>query len=122
MNVKGEFHNCNIDTDCTVDETIYSEIDVNNLDLTEPTKFTQVEIDKLENVEIEEIANDDSEILNLKNNFLPKGLFPLEDIFDSNDVARKPKMEPLRSNIEECNIGTIQKPKLIKLSKKLPQK
>ena len=30
-------------------------------------------------------------------------------------------MEPLRSDIEECNIGTEQRPKLIKLSKALPQ-
>ena len=29
-------------------------------------------------------------------------------------------MEPLRSNIEECNIGTEEKPMLIKLSKALP--
>jgi len=28
-------------------------------------------------------------------------LAPLEDIFDYNDVARKPKMDPLRSYIEE---------------------
>ena len=89
--------------------------------MTEPTKFTQAEIDKLENVDIEEIADDDSEILNLKNNFLPKGLAPLGDLFFSNYVAIKPKMEPLRSEIEECNIGTEQKPKLIKLSKALSQ-
>ena len=61
--------------------------------------------------------NDDLDILNLKNNFLPKRLVPLEDLFDSNDVARKPKMEPLRTNIEEVNIGTKDKPKLIKYQK-----
>lgn len=49
------------------------------------------------------------EILNLKINFFPKGLVPLEDLFDSNDVARKPKKEPLRTEIEECNIGTEEK-------------
>jgi len=63
----------------------------------------------LEKVEIEEIMNDDPEILNLKNNFVP-----LEDLFDSKDVARKQKMEPLRVDIEECNMGTEEKPKLIK--------
>ena len=81
MNVEGEFHSCNIDTGCTVDDKIDSEIDVNNLDFTKPTKFTQVEIDKLEKAEISELADDDSNILNLKNNFFPKGLSPLEDIF-----------------------------------------
>ena len=28
-----------------------------------------------------------------KNNFLPKGLTPLEDLFDSNDILKKLKME-----------------------------
>ena len=46
------------------------------------------------------MMNDDPEILNLKDNFLPKGLVPLEDLFDSNDVGRKPKIEPLRVDIE----------------------
>ena len=99
MNAEGEFHNCNIDTEYTIDDKIDSEIDVNNLDFTKPTKFTQVELDNLGKVEIEELEDDDSDILNLKDNFLPKGLAPLEDIFDSNDVLRKPNMEPLRSNI-----------------------
>jgi hypothetical protein len=44
----------------------------------------------------------------------------LEDLFDSNDVPRKPKMEPLKADIEECNIGTEENPKLIKLIKSLP--
>ena len=119
MNIEGEFQNCNIDTDCTVDNIINSEIDINALDVNKPTKFTKVEIYNLEKVEIEEIINDDSEILNLKNNFLPKELVSLKDLFDSNDVARKPKMEHLRADIEECNIGTEEKPKLIKISKAL---
>lgn len=104
MNAEGEFKNCNIDTDCTVDNIINSEIDINALDVDKPTKFTKVEINNLEKLEIEEIIIDDSEILNLKNSFFPKGLVPLEDLFDSNDVAIKPKMDPLRSDIEECNI------------------
>ena len=29
-------------------------------------------------------------------------------------------MEPLKSDIEECNIGSVEHPKLIKLSKSLP--
>jgi len=120
MNVEGEFQNSNIDTYCTLDNIINSEIDINSLNIDRPTKFTKVELDNLEKVEIEEIMNDDSEILNLKNNFLPKGLVPLEDLFDSNDVARKPKMEHLRADIEECNIGTEEKSKLIKISKELP--
>ena len=60
MNNEGEFQNCKIDTDCTIENNIESNIDVNILDIAKPTKFTRVEIDSLENVEIEEIMNDDS--------------------------------------------------------------
>jgi len=35
-------------------------------------------------------------------------------------VAKKPKIEPTRSTVEECNIGTKEKPKIVKLSKSLP--
>jgi hypothetical protein len=51
---------------------------------------------------------------------LPTGLAPLEDIFDSNDLSKKPKMQPINAEIEECNIGTIENPKMIKLSRTLP--
>lgn len=119
MNNEGEFQNWKIDTDCKIDNNIESSLDVNILDIIKPTKFTRVEIDSLENVELEEIMNNDLEILNLKNNFLPKGLVPLQDLSDSNYVARKPKMEPLREAIEEVNIGTEDKPKLIKIPKAL---
>lgn len=44
----------------------------------------------------------------------------MEKLFDSNDIPKKPKMEPLKADIEECNIGTLENPKLIKLSKSLP--
>ena len=107
MNNEDEFHNCKIDTDCTLDQDLDSEIGLNNFDVNKvkfarPTKFSQSDIDNLERVEIDEIIYDESEILNLKDNFFPKGLTPLEDLFDSNDVARKPKMEPLRSDIENA--------------------
>jgi len=71
-------------------------------------------------MEIDEVIDDETEVINLKDNFLPKGLTPLEDLFNSNDIPKKPKMEPLKSDIEECNIGSEENPKLIKLSKSLP--
>ena len=96
-------------------------LDVNRIKFDKPTIFSQDDIDSLEKVEIEEIIDDETNILNLRDNFLSKGLTPLEELFDSNDVAIKTKMEPVRSDIEECNIGTELKPKTIKLSKILPQ-
>ena len=50
---------------------------------------------------------------------LAKGLVPLEELFDFNDVAKKPKLEPIETEVQECNIGNEQKPKMIKLSKTL---
>jgi len=71
-------------------------------------------------MDIDEMINEETKVINLEDNFLPKGLTPLEDLFYSNEVPRKPKMELLRSNIEECNIGAHESPKMIKLSKSLP--
>ena len=74
----------------------------------------------LQSVNIDEIISEETDVINLNDNFLPKGLTPLEYLFDSNDVPRKPKMQHLRSNIQECNIGIDKNPKLIKISKSLP--
>jgi hypothetical protein len=45
----------------------------------------------------------------------------LEYIFDSNDVAKSPKVAPREDEVEECNIGTEKDPKVIKISKNLTQ-
>jgi hypothetical protein len=60
------------------------------------------------------------DVLHLKSNVLPRGLVPLEDLFDFNDVAKKPKIEASGKEVEDCNIGTEEKPKMVKLSKSLP--
>ena len=41
---------------------------------------------------------------------------------DQNDVARTPGVVPTEAEVEYFNIGTTQHPKLIKISKKLPEK
>jgi hypothetical protein len=46
-------------------------------------------------------------------------MVPLENIFDSNDVSRSPKVAPRDDEVEECNIGTEEDPKVIKISKSL---
>ena len=43
----------------------------------------------------------------------------MEELFEFNDVARKPKLEPVETEVEECNIGSEIKPMMIKLSKTL---
>lgn len=57
--------------------------------------------------------------LQLKNNCIPIGLVPLEELFDNNDVANNRKVSPNDSEVEDCNIGTKTNPKIIKLSKAL---
>eukprot|EP00253_Pinus_taeda_P002880 PITA_02880 len=77
---------------------------------------------KLKQADFHEIIEEESEVIELKDNFLPTGLTPLEDIFDSNDIPKKPKMQPINAEIKECNIGTTENPKMIKLSRTLPPK
>ena len=55
-----------------------------------------------------------------KDESLPTDLVPLEELFYFNDVAKKKKLEPVDTEVEECNIGSELKPKMIKLSKTLP--
>lgn len=61
----------------------------------------------------------DHEITQLKNNCIPKGLVPLEKLFDSNDVAKSLGVKPSHEDVEDVNIGTKQEPKLVKICKKL---
>jgi hypothetical protein len=44
---------------------------------------------------------------------------PLEKLFDENDVAKNPKITASEEDVEDCNIGTEEKPKMVKLSKTL---
>ena len=59
------------------------------------------------------------DIIQLKNNFIPRGLIPLEIFFYQNDVAKNPKVKPTKNAVEDRNIGTQENPKIVNLSKKL---
>jgi ribonuclease HI len=58
----------------------------------------------------------DHHIVQLPSNHIPKGLVPLERLFDRNDVAEKGKVSNEDVDIAECNIGTEEDPKFVKLS------
>jgi hypothetical protein len=62
----------------------------------------------------------EADVLHLKSNVLPRGLVPLEDLFDSNDVAKKLKIEANGQEVEDYNIWTEEKPRIFKPSKSLP--
>lgn len=125
LTLKEEFSNTNIDTS-TIGETdqmdrIETSISAKTTDLIlHPTIFTNKELQELKETNFDEISEGEFKAIELNDNFLPTSLTPLEDIFYSNDIPRKPKIQPLNTEIEDCNIGTEHNPKMIKLSKALP--
>jgi hypothetical protein len=48
---------------------------------------------------------------------LPKGIFPLENLFDQNDIYKGKPSNKISDEIIECNIGTEESLKLIKFGK-----
>lgn len=87
-----------------------------------------------EGVEIEELSTKkpqhetkllthlgDKEIIQLKYNSFPKGLVPLEELFDHNDVSKTPRVVPSKTEVEDFNIGTTNDPKLTNISKNYPE-
>jgi len=61
----------------------------------------------------------DHHIVQLPSNHIPKGLVPLERLFDINDVAVKVKGSTKSADVTECNLGTEEDPKYVKLSSSL---
>jgi ribonuclease HI len=60
---------------------------------------------------------DNHHIVQFPSNHIPKGLVPLEILFDRNDVAVKGKISNEDVDVAECNIGTEEDPKFVKLSR-----
>ena len=89
LELSGEFVNTLID-----DESADSE---NLLDV-EGNEEGIVETEKLR------ISLGGKDIVQLKSNHIPRGLIPLEKLFDHNDVARYPQMKPIEDVVEEKNI------------------
>ena len=124
LTLEEEFSSTNIDGDAVSEfdtNQIETEILVENAtQMLHPMKLTKEEIQDLKEIDVDEIIEGESEIINLKDNHLPKRLTPLEDLFDFNDIPKKPQMEPLKVDIEDYNIGTKENSKMVKLSKSLP--
>jgi hypothetical protein len=58
-------------------------------------------------------------IVQLPSNHIPRGLVPLERLFDRNDVSLKGEVSEDDAGTIQCNIGTESEPKLVKLSRSL---
>jgi ribonuclease HI len=61
----------------------------------------------------------DHHIIKLPSNHIPKGLIPLERLFDGNDVEVKGRVSGDDADTTECNIGTPEEPKFVQLSRNL---
>jgi hypothetical protein len=49
-------------------------------------------------------------------------LIPLERLFDQNDIPTKSTLQPQPEEVEDCNIGTKEESRMVKISKFLPPK
>ena len=71
---------------------------------------------------MEEIVEDEiagHKIIELKSNFIPKCLVPLERIFLKDDTPLKPVVQSSEENVVDCNIGSVEHPKMVKILKAL---
>ena len=97
---------------------------MDNEQIPETEMTYSADINHSENLFKEELIDNsdqkDLEVLQCKNDTIPRGLTPLEHLFDFNDVAKEPRMEPMETDVEEHNIGSLAEPKMIKLSSTLP--
>jgi ribonuclease HI len=60
-------------------------------------------------------------IVQLPSNHIPRGLVPLERLFDRNDVSLKGETSEDDTGTIQCNIGTESEPKFVKLSRSLTE-
>jgi hypothetical protein len=88
-------------------------------------KFSALHIDQDPDLEgdprpeefLNKIAN--HQIIQLPNNHILRGLVPLERLFDGNDVPVKGKVSNEDAETTECNIGSQEEPRFVKLSNSL---
>jgi hypothetical protein len=66
---------------------------------------------------VNKIAN--HQIFQLPSNHIPRGLVPLERLFDGNDVPVKGKVSNEDADTTKCNIGSQEEPRFVKLSSSL---
>ena len=62
----------------------------------------------------------EKDIIQLSKNSIPKGLVPLEELFDNNDVAKSPGVKPNGEEVQDVNIRIEKDSKVVKVANKLP--
>jgi hypothetical protein len=76
-----------------------------------------IEGDPHPEVFLNKIAN--HQIIQLPSNHISRGLVPLERLFDGNNVAVKGRVSDEDADTAECNIGSQEEPRFVKLSSSL---
>ena len=91
-------------------------------------EFSNMEIDDNEEEETENIVENKwedemagSRVLQLKGNVIPRGLVPLERLFNKDDIPLQPNKVVEENQVEDLNLGTYSDPKIVKLSKRVPE-
>jgi hypothetical protein len=88
-------------------------------------EFSAFHIDEDDDTENSPHANvflnkiDNHHIVQFHSNHIPKGLVPLERLFNINDVVVKVKGSIDNVDVTECNVGKEEDPKYFKLSSSL---
>jgi hypothetical protein len=59
-------------------------------------------------------------MLLLKNNQIPRGLIPLERLFEQDDIPLKSTLRPQPEEVKDYNVEINEDPKMVKISKYLP--
>lgn len=93
LQFKDEFEDDSIDLESELENQMVIHFDVEiQLDNSDVNINIKEVVNKLKLLEIDP-KKEDFETLQLKDNILPRVLVPLEELFDFNDVAKKPKIE-----------------------------
>lgn len=86
-----------------MEDELDNQIDV-HISINQPTIYDEniyVKKDVHKTAIHKDLKKEEFKVLQLKDNVLPRGLSPLEELSDFSDVSRKPNLEPIGTNIEE---------------------
>ena len=91
------------------DEFENTQIDTENVNIESFQDDEQNEDEQAENKKLKRMLGG-KDIIQLKINFIPRGLIPLEKLFNQNYVAKDPKVKPAKNAVEDKNIDTEETP------------
>jgi len=117
LTLQHEFSGLNIDVDAMKDSQPPSEQEQTTISvkttnqILHPTIFDDRTVQEIKQFSLDEKAGAEAEVIQLKDNFLPTGLIPLEDIFDSNDIPGNQKYSPLMLPLRNATLEQLKIPR-----------